>query len=141
MFQQGRFLNVFREDDRGSKAVIQFVKEAVPDCKGYYDLEGLVRVSGDAKLHPFCFEQAGRWSWLRCVRKAGAHIREAGKVCVAAGQRGSGGQRACTVERGRPQDGKGGAARVGLMRKKDRCATPRRGLANHVAWRRRVGCL
>ena len=27
IFQKGRFLNVFREDDRGSKAIIKFVKQ------------------------------------------------------------------------------------------------------------------
>ena len=27
IFQKGRFLNVFREDDRGSKAIIQFIKQ------------------------------------------------------------------------------------------------------------------
>lgn len=34
VFQQGRFLNVFREDDKGTKAVLQFadpVKNSVPD--------------------------------------------------------------------------------------------------------------
>ncbi|GIT65875.1 MAG: hypothetical protein Ct9H300mP24_2530 [Candidatus Neomarinimicrobiota bacterium] len=27
IFQQGRFLNVFREDDRGSKAILSFAKD------------------------------------------------------------------------------------------------------------------
>ena len=34
IFQKGRFLNVFREDDKGTKAVLQFadpVKESIPD--------------------------------------------------------------------------------------------------------------
>ncbi|MEM7029788.1 MAG: nucleotide kinase domain-containing protein [Chloroflexota bacterium] len=34
IFQQGRFLNVFREDDKGTKAVLQFadpVKDSIPD--------------------------------------------------------------------------------------------------------------
>ena len=26
VFQRGRFLNIFREDDRGTKALLQFVK-------------------------------------------------------------------------------------------------------------------
>ena len=31
IFQQGRFLNVFREDDRGSKAILQFAKDLEKD--------------------------------------------------------------------------------------------------------------
>jgi len=31
IFQQGRFLNVFREDDRGSKAILQFAKNLEND--------------------------------------------------------------------------------------------------------------
>ncbi|SVB47477.1 uncharacterized protein METZ01_LOCUS200331, partial [marine metagenome] len=31
IFQQGRFLNVFREDDRGSKAIIKFAEDTGED--------------------------------------------------------------------------------------------------------------
>ena len=31
IFQQGRFLNVFREDDRGSKAILFFAKDLEKD--------------------------------------------------------------------------------------------------------------
>ncbi len=31
IFQQGRFLNIFREDDRGSKAILSFAKDLEKD--------------------------------------------------------------------------------------------------------------
>ena len=41
IFQKGRFLNVFREDDRGSKTIFQFAKNLKPSSRGELEITDL----------------------------------------------------------------------------------------------------
>ena len=62
IFQQGRFLNIFREDDRGSKAILSFAKDLENDlpmlihslffARWCNRSETLNRISSDMLLHP-----------------------------------------------------------------------------------------
>ena len=62
IFQKGRFLNIFREDDRGSKAILSFAKDLERDlpmlihalffARWFNRSETLNRISSDMLLHP-----------------------------------------------------------------------------------------
>ena len=74
VFQQGRFLNVFREDDRVTKALFQFVKPLVDAAKtkplGMYNFEMDQRVCPISSLNYKMEQRNVSWGIFQHLSRA-----------------------------------------------------------------------